>query len=484
MPIVELASFDDAEGVCWLRWSFDLDPAMVWEAITDPIWLRRWFGTPSGTFAPGGVVEVLHGSEELLQRSVVRVCVPERRLEVSWEFPDEPVSIVDVRLQEDADGPGTELTLTHTGLGPAARDYAIGWHAALIFLAAALRASPMPLEDFDEVYERVARAYFQGPAGASGDRRRGAQTRRVHSPHVIDLPSTLDGTVLLVHGGAYSLPKKRTDAERSAADAGLRAAYRAGRTVLDAGGSALDAVCAAVVVLEDDPQFNAGVGAALNLEGTAELDAAVMTDGRAGAVTASRYARNAVLAARAVMERTPHVLLCDPDVDAVRGWGLQVVEPEHFVTPATRSRLAEIIAGRQEPGRSGTVGAVAMDASGRVAAATSTGGIAGQFAGRVGDTPLIGAGTYARDGDAAVSCTGVGEAFMQGVVAHEICARMRYAGLSLADAVAETLASEIAGRDAFGGVIAVGADGRRVIGFHGGGIQCAFERDGVLETML
>ncbi len=157
MPIVELASHDDVEGVCWIRWRFELDPTMVWEGLTDPIWLRRWLGRGSGEFVLGGAVEVLHGRDTVPQRSVVRACEPGRRLEVTWDVRDEPLSVVDVRLAPAASG--TELTLTHLGLGEHARDYAIVWHAHLLYLAAALWAAPMDLERFWDVHERVSRAY-------------------------------------------------------------------------------------------------------------------------------------------------------------------------------------------------------------------------------------------------------------------------------------------------------------------------------------
>ena len=162
MPIAELASYDPIEGVCWLRWAFDLDPATVWTGLTDPVWLRRWLGTPRGAFALGeasgvGVTVTVEHGDAQVQRSTVRVCLPPRRLEVSWEFPGEATSVVDVRLAPAASG--TELTLTHTGLAHLARDYAIGWHAHLLYLAAALRASPMALDRFWDVHERVSRAY-------------------------------------------------------------------------------------------------------------------------------------------------------------------------------------------------------------------------------------------------------------------------------------------------------------------------------------
>lgn len=155
MPIVELASYDPDAGVCWIRWSFDLDPAMVWEGLTDPVWLRRWLGTPTGDFRLGGTVVVDHAG--FAQTSTIRVCEPARRLEVTWQFVGEPASVVDVRVSPSASG--TDLTLTHTGLGELAREYGIGWHAHLLYLAAALRASPMALDRFWEVEERVSRAY-------------------------------------------------------------------------------------------------------------------------------------------------------------------------------------------------------------------------------------------------------------------------------------------------------------------------------------
>ena len=275
-----------------------------------------------------------------------------------------------------------------------------------------------------------------------------------------DVPPNAQGWALVLHGGAGGRVEELALDVRGTYTEGLTRAYSAGADVLAAGGSALDAVCATVEQLEDDPLFNAGRGAALTAAGTAELDACVMTgDGRAGAITACRHARNPVYAARKVMEETRAVLLVDPTEARLLEWELATVPPEYFLTPARQQQLRNVQARTLEASRHGTVGAVARDASGRLAAATSTGGMVNQSEGRVGDTPIIGAGTYARDGVVAISCTGEGEAFIKGVVAHDIAARMRYLGQPLAAAVAATVEEELTGHGAMGGLIAVGADG-------------------------
>jgi L-asparaginase / beta-aspartyl-peptidase len=266
---------------------------------------------------------------------------------------------------------------------------------------------------------------------------------------------------LALHGGAGG---RVEELARAPYELGLLAAYRAGWQVLAAGGGALDAVCASVEVLENDPVFNAGRGAALTASGHAELDASVMTGaGLAGAVAASKYARNPVRLARAVMEHTEHVLIVDPDAEFAERYGVEVVERDYFITEPRRQQLDRVLTGRGVAARHGTVGAVARDAGGRVAAATSTGGMTGQADGRVGDSPIVGAGVYARDGVVAISCTGDGEAFIRGVVAHDIAARIRYAGAGLAEAVRGTFAEELTQRGATGGLVAVGGDGRIVV---------------------
>lgn len=290
-------------------------------------------------------------------------------------------------------------------------------------------------------------------------------------------PSNL-GYVLVLHGGAGGRLGSLSDTELDDYRSGLRDAYAAGETLLAAGASAVDAVCAAVCSLEDNPLFNAGRGAALTEAGTVELDALVMSGaGKAGAITNCRQARHPVLAARAVMERTAHVLVCSPATDVLRGWGLETVDPNWFVTEARIAQLERVRAGLEAPMKHGTVGAAALDRAGNLAAATSTGGISGKAVGRVGDTPVVGAGTFARDGAVAVSCTGVGEAFLQGVVAHDVYARMAYAHQPLAAAIQASLHTEVAGRGADGGMVAVGANGQVVVA-HNSPMMYAAWRDG------
>lgn len=283
---------------------------------------------------------------------------------------------------------------------------------------------------------------------------------------------------LVIHGGAGG-PATDGAAETLAAyHDGLRAAYLVGEAVLAQGGSALDAVCAAVRALEDDPIFNAGRGAVLAADGRAELDAAVMTgDGRAGGVTVSRHARHPVDLARAVLERSPHVLLADPPAGLLADWEIEAAEPDWFVTEPRVRQLRSLQADAATGPTHGTVGAVARDSSGALAAATSTGGQANKANGRVGDSPIVGHGTYARDGVVAVSTTGHGEAFMAGVVAHDVYARMAYGGASLPEAAGAAVRTELGSRDAMGALIAVGADGRMVVALHSDTMLAAW-RDG------
>ncbi|MDO5682718.1 MAG: isoaspartyl peptidase/L-asparaginase [Propionibacteriaceae bacterium] len=260
--------------------------------------------------------------------------------------------------------------------------------------------------------------------------------------------------------------------------AGLRAAFEAGEAVLAGGGSALDAVCAAVRALEDNPVFNAGRGAVLAADGRAELDASVMTgDGRAGAVTVSRWARNPVELAKAVRQHSPHVLLADPPRSLLATWDVVEAEVGWFETAPRVEQLRRLQAESAEGPRHGTVGAVALDGAGALAAATSTGGMANKANGRVGDSPIVGAGTYARDGVVAVSTTGEGEAFLAGVVAHDVYARMAYGQATLARAVEATLTAELGSRDAMGALIAVGAEGQIVVGTRSDTLLAAW-RDG------
>lgn len=294
-----------------------------------------------------------------------------------------------------------------------------------------------------------------------------------------------EGFTLVCHGGAGGRIEELSDEQATAFAAGLTDAYVAGAAVLSGGGTALDAVCAAVASLEDNPLFNAGRGAALTFSGTAELDASVMTgDGRAGAVGVSRHAKNPVHLARHVMEQTPHVLLVDPDDELTRRAGVEVVAPEYFVTDARRQQLARILAQEEAPLTHGTVGCVAVDCDGHLAAATSTGGISTQLVGRVGDTPIVGAGTWARDGVVAISCTGDGEAFIKGAIAHDVFARMAYAGMQVEAAAAATFASELDPRASTGGLIAVTADGTGFLCHNSAMMFASFAEAGEVVTWV
>lgn len=271
---------------------------------------------------------------------------------------------------------------------------------------------------------------------------------------------------LLVHGGAGILTRDTVSAQTdAAARAGLDAALAAGEAVLGSGGSALDAVEAAVQVLEDDPTFNSGRGAVFTFDGAIELDAAIM-DGAtraAGAVAGVTRTRHPVSLARAVMDHSPHVLLAGKGADIFAAeQGVEQVDPDWFVTPARRAQLNKMKANPDGwfdvDMKYGTVGAVAVDAAGHVAAATSTGGVTGKRWGRIGDSPLIGAGTHADDRACAVSATGAGEFFIRIGVAHEISARIRFAGEDLQTAADHVLAETMA-LGGTGGVIVAGPDG-------------------------
>jgi beta-aspartyl-peptidase (threonine type) len=258
--------------------------------------------------------------------------------------------------------------------------------------------------------------------------------------------------------------------------AGLARALDAGHAVLAKHGSAMDAVCAAVVELEDDPLFNAGRGACYNTDEKHELDASVM-DGatlRAGAVAAVSRIRNPVLAARAVMERSRHVLLVGRGAERfAKRNGLAIVPQRYF---STQTRLVALR--KRIEGHHGTVGAVALDAGGNLAAATSTGGYTGKLPGRVGDSPIIGAGNYADNAACAVSGTGLGEAFIRGVLAYDVAARMRYLREPLAKAASVAM-KKLAGLKGDGGLIAVDHRGNIVMPFNSEGMyRAAIDRKG------
>ncbi|TGN61836.1 isoaspartyl peptidase/L-asparaginase [Paracoccus liaowanqingii] len=282
---------------------------------------------------------------------------------------------------------------------------------------------------------------------------------------------------LAVHGGAGTILRHTmTDDLEARYHAGLRRALQAGHDVLAQAGTALDAVTAAVCVLEDEPLFNAGRGAVFTSEGRQEMDAAVM-DGatrKAGAVAGMMGPRNPILAARAVMERTDHVLLIGPNaLQVARDAGLSFEDAPYFFTQQRWDALQTTLEMRRngiddaDPARRhGTVGAVARDTHCNLAAATSTGGMTAKSPGRVGDTPLIGAGTYADNNTCAVSGTGHGEIFIRWHAASEIAARMRHAGQSLAEAAHHVVMHDLGSNDGSGGIIAVDAQGNLSLPFN------------------
>ncbi|WP_210251029.1 isoaspartyl peptidase/L-asparaginase family protein [Microvirga thermotolerans] len=302
--------------------------------------------------------------------------------------------------------------------------------------------------------------------------------------------------VLAIHGGAGTILRSKMTPEREAAyHAGLRRALEAGRAVLADGGLALDAVTAAVMALEDEPLFNAGRGAVYTAAGRQEMDAAVM-DGRdraAGAVAGICGPRNPVLAARAVMEKTDHVFLIgESALEFCRAQGLAFEEPSYFFTQQRWDALQETLAmrragaeDRDESRRHGTVGAVAKDRHGNLAAATSTGGMTAKSPGRVGDSPVIGAGTWADNGTCAVSATGHGEIFIRYAAGHEIASLMRYAGRSLDEAARKVVMDMLAPAGGSGGVVAVARDGSVSLPFNCSGMYRGVVRaDGVLRTAI
>jgi beta-aspartyl-peptidase (threonine type) len=318
---------------------------------------------------------------------------------------------------------------------------------------------------------------------------------------------------LVAHGGAGVIGKGdlKPEQERTYREAMARVA-RAGADVLAAGGGAVDAVEAAIRLLEDDPLFNAGRGAVFTAEGAIELDASIM-DGAtraAGAVAGLTRTRHPISAARAVMERSPHVFLGGEGAEAfARTQGLEAVEPSFFFTERRWRALARELRrqglavpprpahapaeaeaeGRaalaHDEGKRGTVGVVALDAQGNVAAGTSTGGVSGKRFGRVGDSPIIGAGTYASNAAAAVSCTGAGEYFIRLSVARTICALIELSGLSLQAACDRVVQDELTALGGEGGVIAVAPDGEMAWSFNSSGMYRArIAQDRPLEVSI
>ena len=275
---------------------------------------------------------------------------------------------------------------------------------------------------------------------------------------------------LVIHGGAGSERIAHDDpAHEAQAKAGLDAALQAGSVILAGGGSAVEAVEAAARALEENPCFNAGRGSVLTEQGEVELDAAIMDgrDRRAGAVSGIKTTRAPITLARRLMERGPHVFLAGTAADRfAASAGIEQVTNDFFILPERRRQLEEALAAgdQADPIKYGTIGAVAVDVNGNVAAATSTGGITAKRWGRVGDSPLIGAGTYADNRAAAVSATGSGEYFIRAVAAHELAARVRIGGETLQQALDGVL-EDIQALGGKGGLIAVGPNGDVAWGF-------------------
>ncbi|MGM3276265.1 isoaspartyl peptidase/L-asparaginase family protein [Ralstonia sp. 24A2] len=305
--------------------------------------------------------------------------------------------------------------------------------------------------------------------------------------------------ILAIHGGAGTITRTAMSAEKEAAyEQALNDILAAGQRILVEGGSALDAVTEAARLLEECPLFNAGKGAVLTSAGTYELDASIMDGAKlaAGAVTCVKRLRNPILAARAVMEHSEHVLFTSEGAEAfAHAQGLEFVEPDYYYTEA---RYAQWQRARQQDGMAlldhdaaslmakenapidpdskfGTVGAVACDAQGRLAAATSTGGVTNKKVGRVGDTPIVGAGCFANN-VAAVSCTGTGEMFIRAVAAYDVAAQMEYAGKSLADASDDVVMRKLMAINGRGGMIAVDAQGNVALPFNTEGMYRGFAR--------
>ncbi|MEA9756309.1 isoaspartyl peptidase/L-asparaginase family protein [Xanthomonas campestris] len=286
--------------------------------------------------------------------------------------------------------------------------------------------------------------------------------------------------MLVIHGGAGVEKSSLSPEEQAQAREAMQRALRAGHAVLTRGGSAVDAVAATITVLEDAPQFNAGRGAVFTHDGKNELDAAIMdgASGKAGAIAGVRTVKNPILLARSVMDRSKHVMLVGDGAEQfAREWGIALVDPSYFRTEKRWQQLQK--ARKAEAGdrqaqaaldletakHFGTVGALALDRDGHLAAGTSTGGMTNKRYGRVGDAPIIGAGTYANT-QCAVSGTGWGEFYIRAVAAYDICARMKYAGQSLQQAAEAVIDQQIPKAGGDGGAIALDAQGNAAFPFN------------------
>ena len=305
---------------------------------------------------------------------------------------------------------------------------------------------------------------------------------------------------IVIHGGAGKIDRDALTPERERLyHSTLEQSLRAGHAILARGGSALDAVEAAIVVMEDAPVFNAGKGSVFTAEGKNELDASIM-DGRAlqaGAVGGVTTVKNPIRAARAVMEKSPHVLFTNKGAEKFAAdHGLEIVDPKYFFTERRWKQIQKWRKQQEakpqaaaEPDQHadyfGTVGCVALDAQGNLAAGTSTGGMTGKRFGRIGDSPIIGAGTYADNRTAGISCTGHGEYFIRHAVAHDIPARMAYKQESLAKAARDVVQTVLKPAGGSGGIIGIDTHGNVVMEFNTPAMSRGYiDRDGKTKTAI
>ena len=324
-----------------------------------------------------------------------------------------------------------------------------------------------------------------------------------------DLESVVGKTAIVIHGGAGTILKANMDDETEAAyRAKLEEALRAGHGVLEQGGAALDAVIAAVQVMEDSELFNAGKGAVFTSEGTNELDAAIMDGGtrNSGAVAGVKRVKSPIALARIVMEESPHVMMIGDGAETyAANNGLEMVENSYFYTERRYRSLQRALEREAESSSSlpydasveydlplspngdkfGTVGAVALDARGNIAAGTSTGGMTNKKFGRVGDVPVIGAGTYADNRTAGISATGHGEYFIRGVVAHDIASRIDYAGEDLNTAANVVVMEKLGELGGTGGIVALDRTGAIAMPFNTEGMYRGYiDVDGNIEILI
>jgi len=285
-------------------------------------------------------------------------------------------------------------------------------------------------------------------------------------------PRHLTNWTLVVHGGAGgSFTEKLPPATEKMYRDSLDAALKIGAAILSSGGSSMDAVEAVIRFMEDCPIFNAGRGAVYNAEGFAELDASFMdgSTGLAGAVAGVQKIRHPISASRKVMEKTRHVLLMGAGAEEfAAAQGLEIVDPSFFRTPDTDSTYQRLLRRKKQDAlnKQGTVGCVALDLSGNLAAGTSTGGMMMKMKGRIGDSPIIGAGTYADNATCAVSCTGSGEYFIRDAVAYDVTALMKYKKMSLEKAANYVIMDKLKKKGGGGGLIAVDAKGHIAMPFN------------------